>query len=63
MTTVPAPIPLPCPFCGVKLTPNNNQADLYVRRYGTHYNHINNGCFLGGDALTPADVPDWNKRV
>ena len=53
----------PCPFCRVALVPNNNQDDLYVRRYGTHYTHQNNGCLLDGNELTPSEVGAWNTRA
>lgn len=52
-----------CPFCGDALTPNDNQNDLYVRRYGTHYKHENNGCLLEGNELTPSEVAAWNRRA
>jgi hypothetical protein len=54
---------LPCPFCNVALVANNNQADLPVRRYGTHYLHPNNGCLLEGNELTPSEVAAWNRRA
>ena len=53
----------PCPFCGAELVPNTNQRDLYVKRYGTHYMHANNGCLLDGNELTPSEVEGWNKRT
>lgn len=54
----------PCPFCGVHLAPNTNQADLYVRRYGTHYNHPKDQCcWLSDDEVSPANLETWNRRA
>lgn len=53
----------PCPFCGASLTPNNNQADTSVNRYGTHYDHPPGLCFLAGTEVTPSQVVDWNTRA
>lgn len=52
----------PCPFCGIALTPNTNQEDLYVRRYGTHYGHPWNGCYLSDDEVSPSQIEEWNNR-
>lgn len=55
---------LPCPFCGMELRANTNQADLYVRRYGTHYTHPDNpGCFLDDSEVSPRQVEEWNRRT
>jgi hypothetical protein len=53
----------PCPFCGVTLTANNNPADLYVQRYGTHYSHPDGHCYLSGDEVSPSRIEDWNTRA
>lgn len=53
----------PCPFCGVDLTVYDNPADLYVRRYGTHYQHPRSDCHLSDHEVTPSEVNDWNRRV
>ncbi|GAC1478398.1 MAG: hypothetical protein NVS1B6_19720 [Steroidobacteraceae bacterium] len=55
--------PLPCPFCGERLLPNNNQDDLYVRRYGTHYRHPSGTCYMADIELGPAAAQDWNRRA
>lgn len=56
---------LPCPFCGAALTPNDNPADLYVRRYGTHHMHpaTPTCCHLDGHEVTPSEVDAWNRRA
>jgi hypothetical protein len=53
---------LPCPFCGVTLEVNDNRRDLYVRRYGTHYQHPINDCYLSDTEVTPSQVAEWNRR-
>jgi hypothetical protein len=53
----------PCPFCGATLMPNNNQDDLYVRRYGTHYQHPQGDCFMGDWEVSPSGIGDWNRRT
>lgn len=53
----------PCPFCGVRLVPNNNHSDLYVRRYGTHYAHPRSLCHLSEHEVSPGQVADWNARA
>lgn len=55
--------PLPCPFCGVSLTPNTNQADMYVHRYGTYYDHPESDCFVGGHEVSPSLIAAWNRRA
>jgi hypothetical protein len=52
----------PCPFCGVALVANTNQADLYVKRYGTHYDHPTGLCFLADAEISPAQIEEWNTR-
>lgn len=56
---------LPCPFCGVNLIANNNPADMYVRRYGTHYMHPSTPdcCHLDAHEVTPSEVELWNRRA
>ena len=51
---------LPCPFCGESLVANNNPDDLYVRRYGTHWDHPTNDCFLENVEVSPPEIDDWN---
>lgn len=53
----------PCPFCGISLTANTNRADLYVRRYGTHYAHPIDNCFLSDAEVSPCQVKEWNRRA
>jgi len=55
--------PLPCPFCGVSLVANTNLSDLHVRRYGTHYDHPLDPCFLAGAEVSPCEVESWNRRA
>jgi hypothetical protein len=57
--------PLPCLFCGAELQPNNNLADIYVHRYGTHYDHRSgpDGCILSGLEVSPGEIDDWNRRA
>lgn len=54
---------LPCPFCGCDLVPNTNQADMMVRRYGTHYDHPQSLCHLSEHEVRPIEVEDWNLRA
>ena len=53
----------PCPFCGVKLVANTNQADFYVARYGTHWDHPPGLCFLADHEVSPSNIEDWNTRA
>lgn len=53
----------PCPFCGITLAANNNRRDLYVRRYGTHYQHPVNDCYLSDTEVSPSQIEDWNRRA
>ncbi len=53
----------PCPFCAVSLTPNNNPADSYVARYGTHYMHPPGDCVLADWEISPSNVESWNRRA
>lgn len=54
---------LPCPFCAQSLMPNNNQDDLYVRRYGTHYQHPRGDCHLSDHEVSPSEIAAWNRRA
>lgn len=54
---------LPCPFCGASLVENNNQDDLYVRRYGPHWDHPMGNCFLEDTEVSPSQIRDWNTRA
>lgn len=67
--TTPSPISdqaagelLPCPFCSCKLLPNTNQGDLYVKRYGSHFDHPGGLCFLADAEVSPSEVEAWNRR-
>lgn len=53
---------LRCPFCSCELMPNTNQDDLYVKRYGTHWNHPDGPCFLADMEVSPSQVDAWNRR-
>lgn len=57
-----APV-LPCPFCGETLAANNDQRDMYVRRYGTHYSHSGMDCYLADTEVSPSQVESWNRRA
>lgn len=52
-----------CPFCNVQLVANNNPADFFVQRYGTHYEHPIGGCILDEIEITPSQIEDWNRRA
>lgn len=54
---------LPCPFCGIALERHDDQADLYVARYGAHWEHPDNSCFLSGDEVSPSNIDGWNQRA
>lgn len=52
----------PCPLCRLALVANSNMSDLYVRRYGTHYEHPENGCLLAGYEVSPSQIDHWNTK-
>lgn len=52
-----------CPFCSIELMPNTNKGDLYVKRYGPHWDHPGGLCFLADTEVSPAQVDAWNHRV
>jgi hypothetical protein len=52
-----------CPFCSIELMPNTNRGDLYVKRYGPHWDHPDGLCFLADTEVSPSEVDAWNQRV
>jgi len=52
----------PCPFCGASLIAHDDQNDMYVRRYGTHYRHPYSLCYLADTEVTPSMIEEWNTR-